>query len=179
MKITDTKKVALYIDELSKEEYRRDRGNKEIAYKNALQYCERFMPIEDKKAFKSDMYGYFEAAYLGKYRNEFPPVVSDSKIFELASIDTDKIKALQRKYEAISVPSKAPDFNVYATTPEQIERYELLTDICEAINNARGIIPVNNFGLMNGLSRTITHDFARIALHQTLGMCFRGEVKLT
>ena len=164
MIVSDVKKVPLYVDELSREEYQRNKGIKEATFKDALQYCERFIPIEDKKTFRADIYGYFEAAYLGKYKVEFPPIVTNEKIFELSSIDTNKIKALQDKYEAISVPSKEPDFTVYATTPEQIKRYEVLTDICEAINNARGIIPINNFGLMPSLGRTITHDFGTESL---------------
>lgn len=164
MIVSDVKKVPLFVDELSRDEYNRNKESKEALYKEALKYCERFIPIEDKKAFREDIHGYFEAAYLGKYRVEFPPIISDAKIFELSDINSDKIKALQGKYEAISVPSKEPDFTVYATTPEQIKRYEVLKDICEAINNARGIIPVNNFGLMNGLGRTITHDFGTDSL---------------
>lgn len=155
-----TKRIALYVDELAKEEYKRSKEAKHSAYNDALTYCERYLTIDDTKAFKSDIWGHFEAVYLEKYRSEFPPIVTDAKIFELSDIDTDKIKALQRKYEAINAPDKEPDFTVYANTPEQIERFNATQKICDTLNTVQGIVPINNFALMNGLSRTITHDFA-------------------
>ena len=66
------------------------------------------------------------------------PNLSATKYLSMTDINTDPLSKSSNVYEALREYSKAPkkdDFNVYLTDETQIERYNLLSGICDQLNS--------------------------------------------
>ena len=117
-------------------------SNRKIKALNALyEYCEQFISIKDKQAFSKDFYNSFLKGIEDKHRNEFPPAVRLEMILKLLEVDTDKLKKLISEVTTIRVDVNNKtleplnkDFNVYAETPQEIERYNDALKVCEGLH---------------------------------------------
>jgi hypothetical protein len=134
-------------------------NKKEAILNDAFKYCSTFLKELDKEAFKSDFIGVFTASFVERYRSEFPPMLSASKMLELAEVDVKKIAEFQARYDAIKVDAN-PDFNIYLSGAERIARYEDMQQFTEHLNNLQKhgikVIPAK---IIQGTQHAFTYDF--------------------
>jgi len=108
-------------------------------------YCDRYVPIQDLKQFNESFLEYFRKSFIKKYRSSFPSIVSDNKMFEMSDVQLHKIEFFEQKYKDIEVEdfdfikgkAKFIDFGVYATEPDQIERYYSTISLIQHLNNLK------------------------------------------
>jgi hypothetical protein len=162
------KKVIVGYSAHLKEDYTKQFEGKKKAFNECLAYCNTFLSIEDLKAFSDNMKAYFLNEWQLKISASFPGMVSIAKQLELADVKLSVIEAYQQQYEAIkiefNVDNQEPqelDFNIYATTPEQIERHAACNDFINAverIQKAGGNVLYG--GLCQSMHQVITIDYA-------------------
>jgi hypothetical protein len=109
---------------------------KEKLFNEVYDYCSQYVKDLDKDEFSKDILGYFTAQFVAKYKNEFPPFMSASKMLEVSEISADKIGSLQKQYEAINIESE-PDFNLYLSGQDRIKKYEALNTLCDQLNTLK------------------------------------------
>lgn len=152
----------------SEKRYLSDVEAKINAFNDVLEYCEQYVPIEDKQAFERDILGYFIEAF-DKFPNDLPRIISIDKRLELMDISQHKLQALSNKYysfsdveldidtmEAVNVP----DFNVYLEGKEKIERWNKLQLFIQVIDELKelGII-IYPVPVSQASSQAVVFDF--------------------
>ena len=70
------------------------------------------------------------------------------KMLFLASIDYNKLVILVDDFNRIEVTGQS-DFGIYATTPEQVEKFKLLSKVCEAVHSSQSICHVFLGNILN------------------------------
>jgi hypothetical protein len=162
------KKVIVGYSAHLQEEYTAQFEIKKKAFNECLAYCETFLPIEDLKAFSDNMKAYFLNEWELKHSASFPPMVSILKQLEFSEVQLSIIEAYQKQYESIEIEfntdNQEPqeiDFNIYATTPEQIERYAACDDFINAVERLqKSGANVLYGGLCQSMYRVLTIDYA-------------------
>ncbi len=110
-------------------------------YNEFFAYVQKFIPVDDKEAFKGNLYASFTDTFANKFTNQFPPQLSVRKMFDLMEVDTAKIDFYVREIDAIKIdidlntgePINEPDWNVYTQSNEQNKLFEYLTKTIDAI----------------------------------------------
>jgi hypothetical protein len=122
-------------------QYKDDAQRKYRLYNEFFAYVQKFIPVDDKEAFKGNLYASFTDTFANKFTNQFPPQLSVRKMFELMEVDTAKIDFYVREIEAIKIDIdlntgetiNEPDWNVYTQSDEQNKLFEYLTKTIDAI----------------------------------------------
>jgi hypothetical protein len=161
-------------------EYKSNIESKKLAFNSCFEYCNRFLVIEDKIEFAKDFKEYFLNAWEQKYSNSFPPIVSVLKQLELSDCQLHIIEAYQKQYENIAIdfnPStqkaKDKDFNIYAETPEQIERFNACQSVIEAIEKLQKSGANVLYGsLCQSMQNVLTIDYSTNKLTPVNGFVF-------
>ena len=142
-------------------------------YNEFFEYIQRFIPVDDKEAFKGNLYATFTDTFANKFTNQFPPQLSVRKMFELMEVDTAKIDFLVREIDAIKIdidlntgePLNEPDWNVYTQSNEQNKLFEYLTKTIDTIElgNEYGIkvYPAN---ICQAFSGWVAYDWEKNTL---------------
>lgn len=105
-------------------------------------FMEEFIKVDAEECFKSDnIREYFIKQLDEKYSLDFPSYVSLNKVLDLVGVSMEKFDFLLKKYNEIELEKydpinqqcMVPDFNIYAETPEQIERYHESDAVVKAL----------------------------------------------
>ena len=168
-------KVKIGYNENEELEYNSNIENKKLAFNSCFEYCSKFLVIENKIEFAKDFKGYFLKAWEQKYSNSFPPIVSILKQLELSDCQGSIIEAYQTQYLNIAIDfdaetqkAKDIDFNIYAETPEQIERFKACQSLIEAIENLQSTGANIMYGsLCQSMQSVLTIDYSTNKLTPT------------
>lgn len=138
-----------------------------------FEYIQKFISVDDKEAFKGNLYATFTDTFANKFTNQFPPQLSVRKMFELLEVDTAKIDFLVREIEAIKIdinletgqPINEPNWNVYTQSNEQNKLFEYLIKTIDTIElgNEYGIkvYPAN---ICQAFSGWVAYDWEKHTL---------------
>lgn len=163
------KKIKIATDTTAENEYRNKVQVKSDTFNELLDYCIKFVSINDLSAFADNPKQHFLTAFDERYKDEFPAIVPLEKRLELSGIELHKIESLQTKFKSIEVEGydiikgNAPkiDFGIYATTSEQIKRYEISKKLCEALKELKESGVYTQMGIVNnGLSGVFDMDWS-------------------
>lgn len=168
-------KIKLYTDHKAKELYQKALRAQISAFNKALEYCEQFVKIEDKKAFKIDFLEYFKKAFIAKYKSEFPQNLPEGKLFELMEVSIPTVKMLQEQYQENFVPEKEPDFNVYATTKEQVNRLNKSKSLLKAIEDLRSETNVHLGLIIKAIEGRLLYDYTTQGLRLNYEWILEGN----
>lgn len=115
---------------------------KEVAKNNLVKYVTNVCKLQPTEDFtKGDVLSNFKALFLDKWSNSLPDGLEYDKMLFLASIDYNKLIMLVDEFNKIEVTGQT-DFGIYATTPEQIEKFKLLSKVCDAVHSSQTICHV-------------------------------------
>lgn len=135
----------IYKDEHSEMVYNQNVLRKAKLFKELIDYCSQHIDTSDLSALSEKGLTHFKEVFYNRYKDSFPPTLSIDKMLELSDISASKIDSIHQRYNEIQIEGfdvitcKAPelDFNVYATTADQIKRFELAQSICDSINQLK------------------------------------------
>jgi len=163
------------IGRLTSEEkaFRMDVERKYRLYNEFFTYVQRFIAVEDKEAFKDNLYQTFTDTFVSKFEGQFPPSLSVRKMFELLEVDTAKIDFLIREIEAIKVDIdlntgealNEPDWNVYTQSNEQNKLFDYLNKTINSIEQGKefgiNVYPAN---ICQAFSGWVNYDWEQSKL---------------
>ena len=167
-----TDKIILYVLEQDKITFESKLEAKIKALDELTKYMNQFITVNPKEAFKTDIKKYFISEFENKYKADFPPYLKTEKLLDLLEVSVILLDTLIKKYNYHSIdnfnPIKrtapAPDFNVYAETDEQKERYFKTLGLVTHLNYLRsnfhqGSNPSNQIcNLLRVVSYNITNQ---------------------
>jgi hypothetical protein len=136
-------KIALYILETESIAYKKKLEAKQHALEELTRYMNRFIKVDAKLAFKTDIKQYFISEFESIYKKDFPSYLKTEKLMDLLEVSIVLLDTLIDKYSNLSIENfdattrtaPEPDFTVYAHTPEQIERYYETIGIVNHLNH--------------------------------------------
>jgi len=162
------KKVIIGYSTHEETEYTKQFETKKKAFNDCLNYCNTFLTIEDLKEFSNNMKAYFLTEWEQKHSSSFPPMVGILKQLEFSEVQLHIIEAYQTQYDSIDLEfnpntqeQKAIDFNIYAETPEQIERYTSCNELITAIERLQSVGANILYGsLCQSMQNVLTIDYS-------------------
>ena len=146
LEVTDLKKRILLLSNLTElNAYKAKIKRKKELFDEIKKYCETYLPMQDLKQFNKSFTEYFKKSFIKKYRSQFPSIVTDLKMFEMSDVQLSKIEFYETKYKEIELEdfdfvqgkAKFIDFGVYATEPDQLERYYQTINLIQHLNNQK------------------------------------------
>jgi hypothetical protein len=115
---------------------------KEVAKNNLVKYVTNVCKLQPTDDFTTgDILSNFKALFLDKWSNSLPDGLEYDKMLFLASIDYNKLLMLVDEFNKIEVTGQT-DFGIYATTPEQVEKFKALSKVCDAVHSSQTICHV-------------------------------------
>lgn len=137
-------------------------------FKALKELCSQYIEIEDLELFYKDPVNYFLDVFQNLHSKTFP-FVSGVKLCELLEVPLQRIKTLSERIVKAKIkiapdtlkPIDKPDFNVYATTKEQIDRFNMAQKICEVYVEASMFTTVYPSPFSTGTSGMVTPDFEK------------------
>jgi len=165
-----TDKIILYVLEQDKITFESKLEAKINALEELTKYMNQFITVNPKEAFKTNIKQYFISQFEDKYKKDFPSYLKTEKLLDLLEVSVTILDKLIEKYNYHSIENfnpikrtaQAPDFNVYAETDEQKERYFQTIGLVTHLNYLRsnfhhGINPSNQIcHLLRVVSYNIT-----------------------
>ena len=150
MKKTEEKKTIIGFNKEGQEQHQEKLINKFEMFNNLLDHVKQFIEVEDVQEFEKDIVNNFKTKFLDKWRDQFPKMVSDDKLFELSDISLHKIESLADAYYKIEVDgfnpingtAKEVDFNYYASNKEQEEEFKKLALFEGNLHYIKSIQPI-------------------------------------
>lgn len=123
-----------------------DKKNK--LFSSISEYCEKFVKIKDKKAFQDNISNEFIRLFVEKYRNDFPPIVSNEKMFQLAEVDLNKLRSNEKDFNDIIIEGydfetsthKEMDFSIKTTNENQKNEFIKLDKFTKVLNDNKSIL---------------------------------------
>ena len=109
--------------------------------------CQEFEKIIGTSPAMKPFLASFEKYTMEQIKVKFPDAAKlglpNSKLLSLYNIDLTKIKALEATYtSSVMVEPKKEDYEVYASTPEQIERYNKCKNLCDVWSDLSSQSPI-------------------------------------
>lgn len=162
--------IVIGLLENEKNEFKKQSERKYKLFNELMSYMDTFVKIEDKTCLTSDVYDKCVDTILSKYKDEFPPALSESKVMELLDVDTAKIKYLSDEFEQINIELNLengqvlnePDFNIYTSSEEENKLYNYLTKTINVIEEGKeygiNIYPAN---LCQAFYGWISYDWSK------------------
>lgn len=133
------KRLQVDINTRDAEKYAQDLERKQQLGKEALEYCSGFITV-DLSTFNRDMTQSFETSFNEQYKDAFNKAIIQDKRYELVNFNKSILTEIQKRYDAIQIPLDAgfnaltkPDFGVYLTTKDEIEKYKAKQRLLDAI----------------------------------------------
>lgn len=162
--------IAIGLLENEKNEFKTQSERKYKLFNELMSYIETFATITDKTCLTSHIYEKCVEAIISKYKDEFPPALSASKVMELLDVDTAKIKYLSDEFEQINIELNLengqvlnePDFNIYTSSEEENKLYRYLIKTITTIEEGKeygiNIYPAN---LCQAFYGWISYDWSK------------------
>lgn len=169
-------KLKVGFNEEALKKYETDLQTKKKAFSEAFDYVNKYVTGISPK----DFYNGFKSSFLAEWNNnkqtEFPSGVQVEKALELVGFSMNKLEALETQFKRIEIDfnpitgeSETPDFGIYLTEKEEIERYNSAMKIAEAVNSFKDYGQINFGNVCMGLGSKLRFDWATQSLQPNLG----------
>lgn len=124
---------------------------KRDAFANMVTSARKFigLPNSDFKVFRAEPLKYFEQQILNTYEGLNVMRLSYKKLIDLIDLDVQEFVDAVTRYHRIQIDElidiEREHYTRYAETKEQIEKYNLLKNICDILNKAKETICQNAY----------------------------------
>ena len=98
---------------------------------SAVKLCEEYIKIDNRNEFKESFSKYVVNKVTENFGLKNPNI---EKVIELTNVPYYKILKIENEYKKIIIPHDLTDYNIYATTFEQINAFEELILLCDQLN---------------------------------------------
>jgi len=90
------------------------------------------LPVNEDKLIKEGFRAYFNRLFSETYFSKLPEGYNREQRFKLLGIDPAPLDELQRRFSAHTALPKDSDFNIYAETPRELEKWQSANDLLNA-----------------------------------------------
>jgi hypothetical protein len=159
------KPIKLGEDTYAKNQYKNDlrRITKHIS--DFFQIADKYVKTDNKNDLKPNLYKSFLDKIEAQYRPNFP-IISVEKICEFLEIELHALRKISADVSALNIDidyntfeALEPDFSIYATTKEEIEKCKELEPLCAVLNqylkSSKTIYP---FDIIRGTGQVLSYD---------------------
>ncbi len=163
-------KIKIGYNEEAERHFKKDVEAKISAYNELLELIGKYVKVEDKTTFLSNIPNNFKTAFLDRYESDFPPLVSYDTMLKLSEVPIGRIYQLAEDYNSINVEcfdaetgkADTHDFTIYANNEAEVERYKLSNELAEQINKIRETGTHIYIGsLVQSVNNIISFDFVK------------------
>ena len=134
----------------------------------------------DREELYKDPFSYGVELTANNYKKAYKGALVD-KVFSLIGFSVSEYEALSNSFERIKLEFNpitleydTPDYNYYAETPEQIERWNAVQDVCKSIEVLRKHTPLHNGSLIQSLRGTLMPDYLNSTVQPNLNFILQG-----
>jgi len=136
-------------NESAEREYLENQTIKKETYLNLLNYILKFIDVETVDLDSENLLNDVKTQFLKVNRQSLPPIIKDSKIFDLVDFDLNKLDKLINDYQSIKInwdcntgKFEKIDFNIYAETKEELQRLNESNELKAVFNKHLEILPM-------------------------------------
>jgi predicted component of viral defense system (DUF524 family) len=154
---------------------------------NALfDYLQQFVSIENKEAFKGQIYDAFIQRFTDKHHATYPSL-SISKLLDLHECHQHKLEALINAFQSIDIewnfatnePESIPCFDIKTEYTEQNVRYEKVNELISALDHIRADRHIYFADVVRGLNGMVAYDFSKQSIVPSISFVLGEKERAT
>lgn len=171
------KKLKIGFNEKAETQYLNNLQDKRSALQSLADYTLEFVEDIDLKALYEAPYEYSTQIVANKFKDAYKGAKIE-KIFDIIGFSSVKVERLCKEFKAVDIqinpntlePLEIIDFNIYAETPEQIEKYNAVKNVCDAVKILIQYAPnIHKGDLIYALRGAIMPDYANNHVQANIG----------
>ena len=130
---------------------------KQLEYLQEANYffVKHHLKVDSEKLVKRGFVAYFNSLFAQTYVTKLPEALNAEQRYKLMQIDIKELEKLEDNYR-LHAPIENPDFNIYAETDRELQKFESATKLLNAFNEFREVNQVNPSS--NRILDTLTHN---------------------
>ena len=159
------KKIQIDTDVNAEQTFKSEIEAKISAFKTLLNNLEQFVDTIDLKALYNNPEAYSKETIIKEYAGSYKGIKHD-KLFDLIGFNLSELKkqsdifnSVGNNFDPKTLEYTAPNFGIYAETPDQIERYNAVNKAIEALSELRQLTPMHSGMLIQALGKTVKPDY--------------------
>lgn len=160
-------KIVVGYNHRAEQQFNESLKRKQTAFKDYIDYVSAFLIVSPTEAYNNGLETTFLNEFKAQKLHEFPAGVVIEKAIELLGIELHRIQAYDKVFKSIPIEFNAttgeaerPDWNLYLTEKEQIERYNRSLKLCNEVNSFNADFGNVLFAqIIHGLGSRITYDW--------------------
>lgn len=177
-----SKRIKIGFNQPEADNYAKNIKDKINYFQKLVAYLERFNePSQvDREELYKDAFTYGVELTANNYKTAYKGALID-KVFSLIGFSVSEYEALSSSFEKIEIEFNpitldydTKDHNIYAETPEQIERWNAVKDVCKSIEVLRRHTPLHNGSLIQSLRGTLMPDYVNSTVQPNLHFILQG-----
>ena len=159
------KKVKIDFDTNAEKTFKTEIETKINAFKTLLSNLEQFIDTIDLEALYNSPEAYSKEAIIKEYADSYKRIQHD-KLFDLIGFSlidlkkqSDIFKSIGHNFNYETLEYTTPDFNIYAETTEQIERYNAVNNVVEALTELRKYSNIHAGTLIQAMNGAVIPNY--------------------
>ena len=171
------KKIKIGFNEKAETQYLNDLQAKQIALQTLADYLLEYVEEIDVNALYKAPNEYSIEIVANKFKEAYKGAKIE-KIFDIIGFNTTKVERLCNEFKAVDIqinantlePLETVDFNIYAETDEQIEKYNAVQNVCDSIKVLMKYAPnIHKGELINALRGAVVPDYTNNHIQKNIG----------
>lgn len=171
------KKLKIGFSDQAETQYLNNLQAKQIAFQSLADYTLEYVEDIDLNALYKAPYEYSIQIVANKFKDAYKSAKIE-KIFDIIGFSVMKVERLSKELSSIDIqinantlePLETVDFNIYAETAEQIEKYKAVKNVCDAVKILIQYAPnIHKGDLINALRGAIIPDYANNHVQANIG----------
>jgi hypothetical protein len=159
------KPIKISYNRYAHNQYKTDLRRLERLLNDFFAIADKYVKTEDKNSYKGNLYKTFLTNVEEKYRVNFP-IISVEKMCDFLEIPLHQLSKISNDVKAVDVEidyntlkAQEPDFSVYATTKDEIEKVHELQPLLKELNKLiLSGVRVYPMDICRGLGGRISYD---------------------
>ena len=177
-----SEKIKIGFNQQEADKFAKNIKDKINHFQKLADYLEQFNNSAqiDREALYKDPFTYGVELTADNYKAAYKGAIID-KVFNLIGFSASEYMAISNSFEKIEIEFNpitleydTPDHSYYAETPEQIERWNAVKDVCKSIEVLRRHTPLHNGSLIQSLRGTLMPDYVNSTVQPNLNFILQG-----
>jgi hypothetical protein len=170
------KKIKIGFNDKAEAQYLNDLQAKQIAFQTLADYLLEYVENIDVNALYDAPLEYSIHIVVDKFKDAYKGAKVE-KIFDIIGFNSAKVERLCKEFQAVDIEidpntleaTAVADFNIYAETSEQIEKYNAVQDVCNSIKVLMKYAPnIHKGDLIIALRGAVVPDYANNHIQQNI-----------
>ena len=159
------KKIIIDFDTNAEQTFKTEIEAKISAFKALLSHLEQFIDTIDLEALYNNPEAYSKEAIIQEYADSYKRI-QHNKLFDLIGFSlndlkkqSDIFKSIGHNFNYETLEYTIPDFNVYAQTQQQIDRYNAVNNAIEALTELKKYSNIHAGTLIQAMNGAVIPNY--------------------